>query len=444
MRMRKLGHGQSVMFIAPPEVHAKISRVSANTDTTSAPATFSTTDVIKWVMNETCVHTQRGIPLWATQGLLHQRRHGAWVAYTTDRISDADFTSAWLEREARTLEELYGVKAEETSLASLTAAALSNPGLQDRYPQLNAIRDKCVEFGVINMREGEVSITEEQEREVEQEIQVELPPRAEPLEHRICPQLSRYIANGRLDADIRQSFLPVMQSLSRVSFYQLVEHDPWCSDLYATADFTNTVKLNSVPNSQGDDFLRRVTWVVSSTTQPTLLIISPYEAQHFLPQIRRSTCVRLHIYSAKVQSNTFCFDDLGYSIPPVPRGWTFNGKDHVLTQLNIFSGQLFFSNYESYQRACKFLGIFCSGGATPGAQIPPAVQTDGWLAGSWGVENCDEYVRQQLNSGHMKPFVRSPIEFIRKLAELRRKGEGLEGTHVGKLVHATAVPREDF
>lgn len=287
-------------------------------------------------------------------------------------------------------------------------------------------------------------MAEEQEREVEQEIQVELPPRAEPLEHRICPQLSRYIANGRLDPDIRQSFLPVMQSLSRVSFYQLVEHDPWCSDLYVSVDFMNTVKLDSVPSSKDDEFLRRVTWVVSNTTISTLLIISPYEAQHFLPEIRRSTAVRLHTYSAKMQSNTFCFEDLSYAIPPVPSGWAFNGKDHVLTQLNIFSGQLYFSSYESYQRTCKLLGIFYTRGASSSGQIPAAVQTDGWLPGSWAVENCDGYVRGQLNNGHMKPFVRSPIEFIRRLAELRRKGDGLEGTHVGKLVHATAISHDDF
>jgi len=65
-------------------------------------------------------------------------------------MSDVDFTSAWLEREARTLEELYGVKAEGVSLDSLTAAALGNPDFKGKYSQLNAIRDKCVEFGVIN------------------------------------------------------------------------------------------------------------------------------------------------------------------------------------------------------------------------------------------------------------------------------------------------------
>lgn len=360
------------------------------------------------------------------------------------RISDADFTSAWLEKEARTLEELYGVKAEGNSLNLLITAALSEPNLEDRYSQLNAIRDKCVEFGVINMGEREDSVAEEQEKEVEQEIQVELPPRAEPLAHRICPQLSRYIANGRLDPDVSQSFLPVMQSLSRVSFYQLVEHAPWCSDLYVTADFMNTVNLDSVPASKEDDFLRRVTWVVSNTTLPILLIISPYEAHHYLPEIRRSTAVRLHIYSAKMQSNSFCFKDLSYAIPPVPSGWTFNGKAHVMTQLDIFSGQLYFSSYESYERTCKFLGIFYSRGAALGNEVPAAVQTDGWLPGSWAVQNCDEYVRRQLNNGHMKPFVRSPIEFIRRLAELRRKGDGLEGTHVGMLVHAMPISHEDI
>ena len=203
------------MFLAPPEVHSTILKASSN----NAAATPTTIDVIKWVMHETCVQTQRGIPLWATQGLSHQRQQCAWKKHTMGVIPDQNFILAWMEREARTLKELYGVKEEEGfSISSLTDLALSNPNLQDRHQQLMAIRKKCVEFGVMNMQDLEVSVHEEQEREVAQEIQVELPPRAKPLEHRISNDVSYLLASGRVNRPASTpNIVPIMKTLDRKS-----------------------------------------------------------------------------------------------------------------------------------------------------------------------------------------------------------------------------------
>ena len=77
MRLRKLGHGQSVMIIAPPEIDRTI-RYEAGLrpeDKTKAKVV----DVIRWTMLETCQEIMRYIPQWVEQGLDYEARYQAFV-----------------------------------------------------------------------------------------------------------------------------------------------------------------------------------------------------------------------------------------------------------------------------------------------------------------------------------------------------------------------------
>ena len=57
MRMRKLGHGQSVVFCAPPEVDRRI-REGESIDSVKV------IDVLSWVMSNTCIDIEHHIPHW--------------------------------------------------------------------------------------------------------------------------------------------------------------------------------------------------------------------------------------------------------------------------------------------------------------------------------------------------------------------------------------------
>lgn len=76
MRMRKLGKGQSVAFCSSMEVQRKIIESSGK----ARDATIQVADVLEWCIENTCAHTRMCIPLWATQGARHQRRHVALSA----------------------------------------------------------------------------------------------------------------------------------------------------------------------------------------------------------------------------------------------------------------------------------------------------------------------------------------------------------------------------
>src|ERR1700712_2507150 len=98
MRMRKLGKGQSVMFLAPPDID-RIIRKASNKRTLD---TITTLDVLRWSMLETCKDIERHAPQFLMQGISFKRRDSVSLSDPTSRVR-----AAWEEQEARTLEELY-------------------------------------------------------------------------------------------------------------------------------------------------------------------------------------------------------------------------------------------------------------------------------------------------------------------------------------------------
>lgn len=64
-RLRKLGRGQSLCFVGPPDVTAKIRLTSG----LSASAQITSRHILQWVMDSTVAATQQGLLEWAAQGI---------------------------------------------------------------------------------------------------------------------------------------------------------------------------------------------------------------------------------------------------------------------------------------------------------------------------------------------------------------------------------------
>ncbi|KAF8260777.1 hypothetical protein EI94DRAFT_1747592, partial [Lactarius quietus] len=161
MRMRQLGKGQSVMFFAPGEVDRRI-RGLIPTGRKSEDR-IHVIDILRWAMHETCEDISCNLPHWAEQGLNHSRRISADVAI---------LKSAWLRPESRTLKEMYD---PVSNLVSEAKGA-------ELYREINnvpSLRERLELLGITQLTD--VSMAEEQEREVdheiEQERQVERPPK---------------------------------------------------------------------------------------------------------------------------------------------------------------------------------------------------------------------------------------------------------------------------
>ncbi|KAI0441309.1 hypothetical protein F4803DRAFT_552197 [Xylaria telfairii] len=159
------------------------------------------------------------------------------------------------------------------------------------------------------------------------------------------------------------------------------------------------------------------------------MIISPYEANALLPDIQKSAHVALRLYAPR--------PDLGYYRPlhkldlyAVPE--TLKGREiprRLITELNLFAGQLYISSFDEYIDTCKFLGL---------AWEPVK---DGEIIGADGFIHLDHTGRVGGESG----LPTSPIEFFKVLStKIRRNCETIDKTHMGKILDNRLLSPKDF
>lgn len=419
MRMRQLGQGQSVMFFAPLEIDRKIRGVAGK----SEEDVLKTIDVLRWVMTETCDDIMHHVPHWAQQGLDYFRRRDAWTNFTASGSTAYELLIPWVQPEGRSLKDLYAVTEGS---AALNAIVMGTPELRDRCQQLG------VNFVPNN------NIDEEQEREVNQEIereqQIERPAKRKPAVHVLRNDVRHFIETGVI-LPRSPAIASLFQSLSNRPFGTTV----WSPKLLCTNDFAKTVLEETVAGQATDNssshFLRSVNWILSYTAGnvPRLVVLSPFEVNELLPVIRRSRCVRLHVYAPRVTSTTKPFDDLQFHYFPrtLALGGPFTQVDHTLTtQLNIFAGQLYLTDYAAYRALCLFLGLHL-----PGETDGLPYQSDGFIS---------QRDRSRDGRVDLSPFTRSPVPFLKDLVALRRKGNTYTSTHVGKLLHGHSLTLESF
>lgn len=407
--MRKFGHGQAVMFFASPEVDRRI-REAAHKLPSDAVEVL---DVLRWAMLVTCADIRHYVPHWVQQGVDHRKRSEAWRQFCAASDPSLEvLRSAWMQVEARSLKAMYGFS--NTTHAS-THTALDIPSLHHR-----------LQLGVDHTPDPRMD--EEQEREVSHEVererQVQRPPCAKSARHHIHPDVVKFVETGIIPQQ-SAAFSSPFDSITETTMESF--RDVWSLDLLATQDFLTTVHDTvSVPN----EYLRPVNWIVSST-RGILVILSPYEINELLPAIRRSKKVHLHLYSARVTQRMKSFDDLTFHcVPSLPVDSSWVPPIDLRNQLNLWAGQLYLQDFETYLRLCNFLGVY-----TNESPSNVSIQTDGFIDAS----------RRSCTAAPRSPFTKSPLPFLQELFGLRRKGMGYLSTHLGKIFHAKLLSEsEDF
>ena len=419
MRMRKLGHGQSVMFFAPPEVNNQIlSAIGKN------PGDHvDTVDVVRWAITETCISTRSAVPLWASQGLCYQDAQEAWLSYCHDGQIDG---SAFALPEAQTLEEMYGFGEIVDPLNT------EIPSTSRRRREILNVRKKCGEFGVESLLA--VRQHEEQEREVsheaQREQQVQRPPPAVPREHGIHSGLLNFVKTGLIEGN-QSVYLGAFESLARLTSAGKCRVKGWGRSLRVTDDFVQTVRSTGHP----DNYLHPVNWVLSTTESEVLIVISPFEANELIPSIMLSKRVRLHAYAPRVTNTMKSFEDLSFLTLPYQPSSLAPGpiQQPLLVQLSLFAGQLFLKDFAAYKDLCEFLGLLADSRVSAGTGN--SVNSDGFVApGS----------RPALGMAP-SPFRSSPVPFLLRVMALRRKGQDFGPTHIGQILRGHLLDEErDF
>ncbi|KAG8732082.1 hypothetical protein FRC10_001233 [Ceratobasidium sp. 414] len=415
MRMRKLGHGQSVMFFAPAEIDTQIRKAAR----LSSEDQIHTSHVLRWAMLGTCKDLEHHISHWAQQGVEYNRRADAQnnFAQTGDIETLKD---SWVTAESRSLQEMYGVSSSTAAYSESThRMAFSIPSLRQRLESL----------GVQTLEDP--SMDEEQEREVsyevEREQQIDRPPKSEPATHMVHEDILHFVNTGSVPVDpigMVSLFHPLCSS-------NLAQSSPWAPKLQASLDFCRTLKTST--EIEVCEYMRPVNWVLSGPDD-TLVALSPYEVDQLLPDIRKSPLVRLHVFAPRVTRFMISFSDLRfYSMPDS----SISPPDMLVQlQLGLFAGQVYFDSYSQYRALCAFLGVFFAPDSDQAA-IP--VQSDGF------VEESDRprlatLLPEYRNCG----FLNSPVSTLKELVGYRRKGMEYLLTHMGQLLNARPLRPDDF
>lgn len=410
MRMRKLGHGHSVMFFAPPEIDRSIRAVNNK----QADEEIHVSDILVWAMTETCSDIQHRASQWLQHGVDYQSRHSAWSSFLSGNITPTELAHSWLQPEAKHLEELYAPALADTP----TPQTLLNEDLLKR----------CSSLGLGISPDGHLD--EEQEREVvheiERESEVERPPPVLAAAHSIDEDVRCFIRTGSIP-DGSRVFTAVFDTLTTTSA-AFSGRQPWPRDVFASRDFVTTV----LTEEKTDSYTRPVNWILSSTASgaPVLVIVSPFEVNTLLPDIRASKRVHLHAYTPRVLKMMKSCDDLRlYITPSIPARW--RPDDTLIRQLNVFAGQLYFPHQRAYVKLCRLLGIHTADLKYQGVF---EIQSDGFIKPEHRPRTVDS-----LNT-----FQQSPIPMLKALFGIRRKGMGYLPTHIGKLLNARWLTSEDF
>ncbi|OBS15064.1 hypothetical protein FPOA_14080 [Fusarium poae] len=388
MRMRKLGKGQTVVFCIPREIEQKILQLLGQESSGS------------YNISIRC-------------SLLGHRRnqpeHAARIAIMVHSRSEC--AGQFKEDEAQSLDQRYHPQQAHPGVSSC---------LDHIEPCTAAeFQKRCQEFGLTELPTS--SLQEEQERELspetEHERQVERPLPAEPEIHHLHEDVRSFVLNG-VFSQSSNAFKPAFMALEHTSAAKNFDVSEFRNHVWVTQDFAKTVRGSFGLNNYADSFQRSVQWVLTNGREIAnnrLLVISPYEAQYLPPDIETSRYVTLRLYSSRVNLGFESLDHLNlFTIPQknhdtIPRG--------LITQLNVFAGQLYLSSYRDYVQLCDSLGLAWR---APDESI--TLGPDGFLP--------DSTVGSFSNKSGLS---RSPLGFLKVLMSvIRQEWEDAHGENLGR------------
>ncbi|KAL3421378.1 hypothetical protein PVAG01_07823, partial [Phlyctema vagabunda] len=136
MRLRQLGTTQSVLFLAPPEVHQNILDVCGK----NWADTIDSSDVIYWLLEQTCDAIESLQPLYYSQGVDFCRRSQAALDlpdFLTEHDQREDYLDILRQKEQQTLAQLYKPSARSKAISKFTPAS---PQLATYIKDLNMRR----------------------------------------------------------------------------------------------------------------------------------------------------------------------------------------------------------------------------------------------------------------------------------------------------------------
>ncbi|KAL5336549.1 hypothetical protein BJX70DRAFT_400495 [Aspergillus crustosus] len=403
MRLRQLGTTQSVTFVAPPEVHQSILDVCNK----SPNDHLDSSDVITWLLDQTCAANQELQPLYFAQGKDFCQRMQAAATYKRF-LTNSDHRRAYLDilrqPEQQTLERLYEPNYDAASSVSTSRTPAPVGRVAGLLQTLAQRRQEAQAFGsIISSALEEVEQEREVAYEIEEEREVQRPRRPKALRFPGLHQSILDFAQGHL-----LGFTNIMAASEMLEETQLgekykIEGSPLVSHLYLSAEFTRTIKLKK-SGEKNDTYTRPVNWFLYNTVTETALVIIPEEAEELIPVMRTSPLnTHLIMYAAPWTKTMLHFNSLDYfALPGLPDGW--KPPSWLPFELGILGGRLYFT-FEEYE---DILSRLYSLSGDPS---------------------------EEIESSSLWAIAKNRLSFLQEWFAIRRQGQDVTDTPMGYVCH---------
>jgi len=427
MRLRQLATTQSIVFFAPPEVHQSI--IDLRQDAANPIDSY---DVVRWLLEQTCIGIEQMQPLHYAQGVDFCLRIDAAMK-NPNFLNEQEQRDSYLEvlrqPEQQTLQKLYGVKpkAKEAAIFASTSEQLVG-FMSDLSNRKKGFQDTGNSVHASALQEVE------QEREIAQEIQtvreVQRPVYYDSFNYpSLHKDLETFARTGRLVAD-SGGYFHAFTSLYRTTTLGRrfgINSDATSGKLYVSTEFTKTIKPPKDGSRVPDNFQRQVNWILWSNVTEVAIIVIPEEADRLLeiiPLMKGSpTC--LLSYAAPVTRKMLHFNDFKYlAIPCLPANW--QAPTWLKTEVGLFSGRLYFKHSE-YQYICEYLGIVDTAKL---GDYQRHVSED---------SNDTRSFESEVNGKSSGVFISKPLNFMQEWLALRRKGQDFAHTPMGHVCQGRPV-----
>jgi len=372
---------------------------------------------------------------WTAAGLNYSQRKAAQMMYEREKYIESNKDAALellasrnVDKEIVQLKLMYGeFKSEQLFVDQLpgyfgsVALKLNVQRQPDAKTALSEIEKMVVNRcrqNIPNLKRIAHLLDEEQEKELEQEQeeerQVSRPGAAEPRDHVIDENVVRFLSTGRFVN--RSGMLSLPEVFRRTKLWPVVEPElsAWGKCIYATLDFANVVKSDDSLDDE-DQFLRPPAWFAAGRNDEgsVLLLLSPFEVNHFLPLFQSGLKTTLHMYAPTINRNqSNLANDFRLQLPVRLES---TGLDcELLVPLFAFSGCLYFDCEKEQRALLNFLGVI----PRPRSKEQNEAFDRGWILRNGFVK--PKFRRELSLDVYMTcMFVKHPVDLVKTIAEMR-------------------------
>ncbi|PBP24232.1 hypothetical protein BUE80_DR004858 [Diplocarpon rosae] len=422
MRLRQLGTTQSLVFFAPSEVSQSILEMRRDLPGGKQSVNeIDSSDVVRWLLEQTCRGMDQLLPLYFSQGIDFCRRNQAALNdpdYLTKAPQRERYVRCLLQKEQQTLEQFYGDTGKPKLM---TVKEKFCPELGKFMAKLESLRQSYQDTGTAV--HGSALQEVEQERETAYEIEavreLQVPAQYTPLAFPgLHDHLKVFAQTGHMARNLSPAYGPAFTAIEKLAVGRKydVSSRGTSGRLYVSSEFIKTIEI-PVGGAPYDNFQRPVQWILWSPISQVAIIVIPEELELLLP-IVQSPISYIIAYAAPLTRKMLHFDNLKYfSIPELPSGW--KAPDWLRTEIGVYSGRLYF-DYADYNLILEFLGIHESNGRIE------EVDTNDLDEGKKA-----NVKRSATNNSATRGFARKPLSFMQEWLAVRRKGQDFSETPMG-------------